>query len=683
MRTSVQTLAAALFHTSAGKKFAIIAFWTLFLVGCGPNGCSGSDSAVPPVNPTPAPTTVHRLYVSESGLNRVESLDGTSGKVLATIPVGTKPTMMVYDDHAPGSAVDPKAALWVLDSGSASVTRIDPQTNEAGVTIAIGGSPVDITSAQNGSDLLYVADGQSNSIAIVNEDDNSIIGHITTAGRPFQISANASVLMVGETNNTVEVFDDTKPSIAPLTSITTQSALTGVDTDYTTDPTIETADGILHIYSAAKGGGLPWTSQLNYTLPHGAGQLAKVCCNVFMVTNASSKLVQYVGYIEGETPFENDLATGVQPGFGTIGGVGTTGYIYIPNTGGDSLSVYYGNRQPYGSWPLTAGARPVDTLTLEFEQAASPTPAPTATPTAAPTATPTVAPTATPTVAPTATPTVAPTATPTAAPTSTPAATRHLYVANGSGGNVLEYTSPFSASSAPSVNLNIGGNIWGVASDSSYVAIEDSNGYIYIFAQPLSASASPVAQFQSTTQGAQLLFDSSGNLYTGTEGRGVLEYSPPFSNSSTPSKTIFGDAASFSLTMDYSNNLYVGNLGMNQIDIFASPYTGSPTSVPQPGTYGLASYATYLYGADANGRAIDVYNLPMSASSTPAFTISNTDPHGLAADVSTGTLYVGDQHGGGGSGSIDVYSQPLSGSSTSAYSITSGVREPVQVWIGP
>ncbi|MDE2481530.1 MAG: hypothetical protein KGN02_05030, partial [bacterium] len=80
--------------------------------------------------------------------------------------------------------------------------------------------------------------------------------------------------------------------------------------------------------------------------------------------------------------------------------------------------------------------------------------------------------------------------------------------------------------------------------------------------------------------------------------------------------------------------------------------------------------------------AIDVYNLPMTAGSTPAFHIANADPHALAADTSSGTLYVGDQHGGNGSGSIDVYAQPLSASSTAAYSITSGVVEPVEVWIG-
>lgn len=611
---------------------------------------------------------VDKLYVSESGLNRVESLEMTTGKVLATIPVGAEPTMMVYDHHTTTNGWDnyddSSAALWVVNTAGASVTRIDPRTDKAVITIAVGGSPIDIAAAQNTSHLLYVADGQSNGVAIINEDDNSIIGHITTAGRPFQISANDAVLMIAESNNTVELVDDTKPSTVPISKITTQSALMGVGTYFDTDPAIETADGILHVYSTTNVNGhlgsLPWTNVVNYKLPHGAGQLKGEYYDYYMVINAGAKLVQDISFDpNGNLMAEHDMATGTQPGFGSSGDSGDKEYFYIPNSGGDSLSVYWGQWQPYAAWPLTSGSRPIETVTVQYQEIASPTPAPTATPT------------------------VAPTATPTPAPTSTPAATQHLYVADGSGGNVLEYTSPFSASSTPTVNLKIGGSVWGVASDSRYVAVEDSTGYIYIFAQPLSASASPMAQFKAGGSGAQLLFDSSGNLYTGDQGAEILEYSPPFSNTSTPANVINGTAASFSLAMDYNRNLYAGDLGMNRIEVFASPYTAAPTQVAQPGTYGLASYATYLYGADAMGTKIDVYDLPLTTSSTPAFTIANTDPHALAADTSTGTLYVGDQQGGKGAGSVDVYAQPLSGSSTPAYSITSGVTEPVQVWIGP
>jgi YVTN family beta-propeller protein len=469
--------------------------------------------------------------------------------------------------------------------------------------------------------------------------------------------------MVAEDNGRLVFFENSPPSLTSTAAFTFANGLQGAAhyqddslNDYVLAYTAY--DGKVSEYSPVASGATTTglTAMGTYQLSPGAGQIYDVAGGALVVNDVTNQ-VSYIDVRGGKVDFTTTV--GNAPRGACYPG---SGNFYVANSGDDTVSVLDPlSGKVTQTFKLAAGAHPEDVAFAFAFIAASPTPSP----------------------KPTATPTVAPTATPTAAPTNTPAPTQHLYVANGSGGNVLEYSSPFSASNTPAVNLNIGGNVWGVASDSSYVAIEDSNGYIYIFAQPLSASASPVAQFQAGRGGAQLYFDSSGDLFTGDQSTEVLEYSPPFSNTSTPAKIINGTTASFSLTMDYNNNLYAGDLGMNQIDVFASPYTGSPLQIGQPGTYGLASYATYLYGADAASAEIDVYNLPMTGTSTPAFTISNADPHAITADISTGTLYVADQHGGLGTGSVDVYSQPLSGPSTPAYSITSGVKEPVQVWIGP
>ena len=627
--------------------------------------CGGGDKTPAPL-PTPVPYQYH-LYVSESGLNRVEALDPTTGKSLGTIPVGTQPTMMVYDHHTQNTwdnYNDPSTALWVLNAGSASVTRIDPRTNKATITISVGGSPVDIAAAQNTSHLLYVADGQSNSVAIIDENSNSIVGHIATAARPFQLSTNGSILMIAETNNSVELVDDSKPSTVPITTITTQSPLMGVGTYYDTDPAIETADGLLHIYKAQPAGGLPWSIAANYKLPHGAGQLEARSYYNYMVINAGSKLVQYISFDPNDnTVEEHDMATGSQPGFGSELAPNDNGYFYIPNAGGDSLSVYWRRWQPFATWPLASGAHPIKAVGVQFvsQSASSPSPSP--------------KPTVTPTVSPTNTPT--PTPGPTATPTTGPSASGHLFVANGSGGNLLEYTAPFSASSTP-VSMQIGGNIWGVAANNSYVAVEDSNGYILMFAQPFDPNASPVAQFQAGSNGGQLAFDSHGNLFSTTLDIGVLEFSPPFSSGMNPTATITGSSASFSIAFDASDNMYVGNLGQNEIDVFTPPYTGAPTKVMQPGTYSLAYYQNALYGADAMNNAVDLYSLPLGASSRPVFTIPVTDPHALAFD-NAGNLYAADQT----DKAIRVFTQPFSGSSTPAFSMTSGVVEPVEMNSGP
>ena len=145
-----------------------------------------------------------------------------------------------------------------------------------------------------------------------------------------------------------------------------------------------------------------------------------------------------------------------------------------------------------------------------------------------------------------------------------------------------------------------------------------------------------------------------------------------------PAGTITGGSSTFGLAFDYNGNLYVADIGASDFNVFAPPYTGSPTAVSSPSMYGLASYATYLFGADAMSGAIDAYTLPVSAGASPAYVITATDPHAVALD-GQGTLYVGDQHGGAGNGTIDVFTQPLGAASTSAYSIANGVVEPVEL----
>lgn len=636
--------------------FSLVA--AAILTACGGGGASHST---PPVNPTPAPVYKERLFVSEGGLNQIAVLDAQTGSQLTTIPVGKTPTKISYNSYS--------HSLWVANAGDNTVTKIDTNTLKVAGTVSVGTDPewVDASGVSDSYDVVDVASRGSKTVTQLKAEDMSLLGTISTSGTPVSVGDYGNV--VSEDNGRVVFFQKSPPSGSSTAAFTVTNGLQGaaflhgVGIDESDYLIVYTAyDGKVSEYVPATSGGIinGLTPATTFQLPAGAGQIYAAGNDVIVVNDITNQA------------FDIDVnhSTMVTASVGNApGGAGTDGYTdYVANRGDDTVSVFDAlSGKAENTFHLAAGAHPEDVAFQSYTVPGTPSPAPSATPT----------------VAPTSTPTVAPTSTPTVAPTSTPAGTQHLYVANGSGGNVLEYTSPFSSASAPSVKLNIGGNVWGVASDSSYVAVEDSTGFIYIFAQPLSSSASPVAQFQAGSQGAQLLFDSAGNLYTGDERTEVLEYSPPFSSTSTPAKVINGTTASFSLAMDYNNNLYAGDLGMNQIEIFASPYTSSPTQVAQPGTYGLASYATYLYGADASGKAIDVYNLPMTSGSTPAFTIANTDPHALAADVSTGTLYVGDQHGGTGSGSIDVYSQPLSGASTPAYTMTSGVTEPVQVWIGP
>ncbi len=605
---------------------------------------------------TPAPKHLRQLFVAERGLNQVAVLDPSTGGVIRTIPVGKGPTKLSYDGDA--------HVLWVANAGSGTVNAIDPKTDTVVATITVGSDPEWIDAAQSGG-LVYVANHGSQSVSMIDKTTETLFRTYKTAAAPFMVYAGVYE-MVSESNGEVEFYDEYSTKSPP--NVTLANGLLGAA--FTMPGSFSqgyvffyTQDGVVSQYVASGGGSmLPITNVGHYTLAPGNGTIvadnSEGWQSAVFVLNDTTNTVTDIDAMHSQVSFT--AAVGKAPRGVDFGYSTTTNMVYFVADSGDDtvdlLNTATGVLQD--RYTLSPGAQPYD---VEYVDVTLPAPSPKPSPSPTPTPTPTIAPTATPTP------------------------TTHLYVANGSAGNVLEYTAPFSSSSAPSVNVKIGGNVWGVASDSKYVAVEDSTGYIYIFNAPLTSGSSPVAQFQQFqggAGGAQLLFDSNGNLYTGTQGSMVFEYSPPFGNTSTPSKTINGDSSSFSLAMDYLGNLYVGNLGMNQMDVFASPYTSAPISVTAPGTYGLASYATYLFDADAMDGLVDVYNLPMNASSTPAYTIANTDPHALAVD-GTGTLYVGDQHGGSGTGSVDAYAQPLSASSKAAYSITSGLVEPVELWLGP
>lgn len=602
--------------------------------------CGGSgSSAIPVVNPTSAPE--QKLYVSETDLNQIAVLNPTTGALLKTIPVGKFPTKISFNYYS--------HSLWVANAGDNSVTKIDTNTDTVVGTVSVGTDPewIDASQVADTVNVVDVANRGSKSITEVNASTLAVIGTFPTSGGPLTVDAYDS--MVTEDNGKVEFFGNgyNKP---PSSTFTVANGLQG---GASTDPNIDLQYYVL-FYTAYDGKvsqyspvGAPVTSLSSvgtYTLPIGAGHIYYGSYDGYdgpIIVNSMSNEVSQIDADARKVAFTTKV------GNAPSGACDHAGTVYVAISGDDAVSMIdNASGKILGTFKLQAGARPEDVAYAY--SVAPPTPAPTASPT------------------------------PTPAPTSTPTAAVHMYVANGSGGNVLEYTSPFSSSSTPSVNVKIGGNIWGVAVDSSYVAVEDSTGFIYIFNAPLAANASPVAQFQGPANGANLLFDSNGNLYTGTQSSGVLEYSPPFSNGSTPSKTITGDVSSFSLAMDMiSDSLYVGNLGVDQIDVFASPYTGAPASVSSPGTYALATQAASLFGADAMSNAIDVYNIPVSPGDAPAYTINATNPHALAFDDSDGTLYVGDQNG-----SIDAFAQPLGASSTKAFSFTSGVVEPVEIAIG-
>jgi hypothetical protein len=263
---------------------------------------------------------------------------------------------------------------------------------------------------------------------------------------------------------------------------------------------------------------------------------------------------------------------------------------------------------------------------------------------------------------------------------------------NGATGHALQFPLPLSGS-APTATLSTptASDVSALAVDSAgNVAVGALGGSISIFNGPVTGSASPSATFKngSSTLVDNLAFNSAGDLFATTNSNSINVFTHPLTSASTPSQVItsanltLGDG----VVLDSANNLIVSNAptpaGSNLL-VYAPPYTGLPIAtavVPAASYRQMAISGTQLFVVNSlvSGSKIDVYNLPITAASAPAFLIStglfggSVSGNGVALD-SSGNLYAGlsGNLGTTDSGGVRLYVPPFSGAS--APNVTTGV----------
>ncbi|HEV7427446.1 MAG TPA: hypothetical protein VGQ46_13865, partial [Thermoanaerobaculia bacterium] len=143
-----------------------------------------------------------------------------------------------------------------------------------------------------------------------------------------------------------------------------------------------------------------------------------------------------------------------------------------------------------------------------------------------------------------------------------------------------------------------------------------------------------------------------------------------------PSQTITVAGTAFiGLGFDAAQNLYLSNSGgVSNLYVYAPPYTGAPIitpGIPTSAYRQLTIIGNQLFVNDVAGTfgKVDVYNLPLTAASTPAFSITNgiNTPEGAASDLS-GRLYIGNLS----NATVTVYTAPFSASSAPVVTVTAG-----------
>jgi hypothetical protein len=253
----------------------------------------------------------------------------------------------------------------------------------------------------------------------------------------------------------------------------------------------------------------------------------------------------------------------------------------------------------------------------------------------------------------------------------------HLYVGdNATPGQVLQFTLPLTNSSTASVTLSNSAtnNIVGLAVDSSgNLATGDSAGHLTIYNAPIGNSSTAAASFSNGSAGSsgQLVFDSAGHLFTATGTLNVNIFNPPLTSASVPVtvETIGGLSFVTGAALDGSGNLIVANGGTGTSKLAAFPPAG-PLVTPAVASalyrqLAVSNSQVFVANMASTTGQIDVYNLPLSSSSTPAFSITNVNlPTSVAFD-GNGNLYVGNA----GDHTIRVFRPPFSASSTASVTL--------------
>ena len=257
-----------------------------------------------------------------------------------------------------------------------------------------------------------------------------------------------------------------------------------------------------------------------------------------------------------------------------------------------------------------------------------------------------------------------------------PAGTQHFYT-NGTTGHVLQFALPLSGS-APTATLSLStaSDVSALAVDSAgNVAVGAFGGSISIFTG--SASASATFKNGTSTFVDNLAFNSAGDLFATTNSNSINVFTHPLTSASTPSQVINVNlTASDGLAFDSANNLIVSNAPTptsSNLLVYAPPYNGVPiatAAIPAASYRQMAISGTQLFivNSQVSASKIDVYNLPITAASAPAFLISNglfggsVSGSGVAVD-SSGNLYAGlsGNLGTTDSGGIRIYVPPFSG----------------------
>ncbi len=238
---------------------------------------------------------------------------------------------------------------------------------------------------------------------------------------------------------------------------------------------------------------------------------------------------------------------------------------------------------------------------------------------------------------------------------------QYVLVANYSANQILGFTLPLTSSAqTPASIANLGISPRTLTEDAHGDIFSATYGNTTTLQELLAPYTSPsVTNNLGGSFTGQMTVTPSGDLVMANGNGNASLYTAPYS--AAPTALPNGTSSSSGVATDASGNLYFAVSAAKTVVMLAPPYTG-PAITVSTNSYpaGLAIAGSTLFVGESTD--VDVFSLPLTATSSPAATISSgvNGANRLAIDPS-GNLWVANYNGGPTSkGSIEEFTKPFS-----------------------
>jgi len=140
-------------------------------------------------------------YVPNYNSGTVSVIDNISNTTVATVPVGTSPTVAAVSPYG--------ASVYVTNQGSGNVSVIDVLSSTVASTIPVGSGPSGVAFTPNGTSA-YVTNINSTTVSVIDVLSRTVVATVPVDSRPTAVAITpdgASAYVTNQLTNTVSVID--------------------------------------------------------------------------------------------------------------------------------------------------------------------------------------------------------------------------------------------------------------------------------------------------------------------------------------------------------------------------------------------------------------------------------------------------------------------------------------------